>query len=777
MKQLFIFLFLFINISSFAQGITAPAPLTIEANATGVDAGDFVVNWTNNTDNILISLSLDYHSGATLSFPTTTGITRNYGYNLWTGISSIVFYGTKDNINAALAAMTISMGTIKTAVRINIEVSTYDASYFYNPVNKHFYKFISGATTYTNAKSGASGQASFKGKNAYLATITSQSENDFINNNVSYNNIWIALSDATTEGKWILDAGPEANINIWNTTVSGVTNTTYTAYAADGLTVAGQYANWCTSEPNNSDGSRNGEDAAVAKWGGATCWNDLADGNSSGIGGYLVEYSADFPGGSDYSGVYSAYVVHNNDVAFTLSNSNVLGTTNTSNYPNLFGGLQVNDGHTVNVASASKLNANKIILSGTGKIVFTDATSKWMPGTSNNLNNTFIHSPSTNTNPINWSVSSSWNYSTGSSGAGDVFYANAPYPGSGLPLHFTPYLNSPQGWSAQVNNTSQYIILNYDIPAYITGIVTQGRAYNGGQWVNTGNVDVSIDGTNWINVLTNSNFNTNSTDAVIVYFPNVVYAKYVRFVPQTWTNHITMRMGLIIKSNNIVSDGLLLHMDAGNLAAYNGTSTTWYDISGNGNIGTLGSSPTYSMPNKGYLTFNGSVTQVSIADNATMEPGTSDWSMEAWFYSTNTSGSTVILGKVNNGGASSAVSYMIRTSGSNLYAQMGDGTGTYINSTGYTIAANTWYQVLYVWKAGATKTLETFVNGKSIGTVTHTMSSLFNSSNPLYLGIYNGNEYAQSFTGNIGIVRLYKKALSAQDVLTNFNANRSRYGL
>mgnify|MGYP006178246365 CR=1 FL=1 len=82
--------------------------------------------------------------------------------------------------------MTLSIGSTKTAVKINIEISQYDASYVYNPVNKHFYKFVSGGVSYTAAKSGASGQASFKGKTPYLATITSQSENDFINNNYFY---------------------------------------------------------------------------------------------------------------------------------------------------------------------------------------------------------------------------------------------------------------------------------------------------------------------------------------------------------------------------------------------------------------------------------------------------------------------------------------------------------------------------------------------------------------------------------------------------------------
>ena len=185
MKKLVVFILLLIQASVFGQGITAPAPLTIEVNASNADAGNFVVSWGNTTDQILVSVSLDYQSGATLSFPTTTNLTLNTGYTTWTGITSIVFYGTRDNINIALAAMTVTMGSVKTAVKINIEISAYDANYKYNPNNKHFYKYVSSnAITYANAKSGASG-TTFKGKTGYLITITSQAEQDFINNNIT----------------------------------------------------------------------------------------------------------------------------------------------------------------------------------------------------------------------------------------------------------------------------------------------------------------------------------------------------------------------------------------------------------------------------------------------------------------------------------------------------------------------------------------------------------------------------------------------------------------
>ena len=54
-----------------------------------------------------------------------------------------------------------------------------------------------------------------------------------------------------------------------------------------------------------------------------------------------------------------------------------------------------------------------------------------------------------------------------------------------------------------------------------------------------------------------------------------------------------------------VTNGLLLYWDAGNLDSYPGTGTTIYDLSGNGNNGTLYNGVGYNQTNGGVLTFDG----------------------------------------------------------------------------------------------------------------------------------------------------------------------------
>lgn len=221
----------------------------------------------------------------------------------------------------------------------------------------------------------------------------------------------------------------------------------------------------------------------------------------------------------------------------------------------------------------------------------------------------------------------------------------------------------------------------------------------------------------------------------------------------------------------IVLSDLVLYFDPSNSSSYPGSGTTITDLSDSGLSGTM-SNITYTSP---YFTYNGSNSQVSIADNSVLEPESGDFTMETWFYASNITGGKVILGKFDNGGLAADVSYSIRTSSARLYAQIGDGTGAYVDSTDYTFSANTWYQVVYVWKSGVS--LETYINGSSIGSVSHSLTSILNHSNPLYLGRYNGGEYAQNFDGRIGITRLYNTSLSSSEVLSNYNADKSKYGL
>ena len=368
-----------------------------------------------------------------------------------------------------------------------------------------------------------------------------------------------------------------------------------------------------------------------------------------------------------------------------------------------------------------------------------------------------IHSPSTNSSPSYWGISSAWNSET-------TFSQD----------HYTPWLNNSRlGWAAGVNDANQWITLNYDEPTYIKGIVTQGRANNGGQWVKTAHIETSLTGSApWTRVQTNVALNTNSTDDVRINFPSPVFTKFVRVLPTDWNNHITLRMGLLVKPNTSTSDNLVLHYNPSMTESYPGSGTSLVDLSGNGLTGTM-SNLSYTNP---AFTFNGSTSQVSIPDNAALEPGTGSWTIEVWFKNVGSSSGTVI-GKYNNGGNSANISYALRLAGSNLIRADFSNGSTAIVTDNYTFTTNTWIQMVYIWDK-TNNSIYTYSNGvlKQTKAISIT-GGILNATTNLFLGSYNGGEYSQYFNGQMGIVRIYKKALNATEVLTNFNSNRALYGL
>ena len=365
-----------------------------------------------------------------------------------------------------------------------------------------------------------------------------------------------------------------------------------------------------------------------------------------------------------------------------------------------------------------------------------------------------IHSPSTNANPTYWSVSSVWNSETTFSQP-----------------HYTPWLNNTTlGWAALYNDVNQSITLSYDAPTTIKGIVTQGRANNGGQWVTTAHIETSPNGSApWTRILSNATLNSNSIDDVRVLFPTPVFAKAVKILPVGWNNHITMRLGLLLKPIDFTTNNLTLYYNPAMTESYSGSGNTVNDISGNGMNGTLSNVTTTATA----FTFNGSNSQVSIPDNAILEPGNGNWTIEIWFKPTVLNGT--VLGKYNNGGDTGNISYALRMGSNFIRADFSNGS-TGLVSDNYTLTPNNWVQMVYVWNK-TNNVLYTYSNGVLKQTKTITISGILNSSTNLFLGSYNGGEYAQYFNGQIGVVRLYNKPLTDSEVLNNFNTTKGTYGL
>jgi hypothetical protein len=384
-----------------------------------------------------------------------------------------------------------------------------------------------------------------------------------------------------------------------------------------------------------------------------------------------------------------------------------------------------------------------------------------------------IHSPSTNSSPIYWSISSAWNNSSGSTGAPDAFGV----------YHFTPWLNSGLGWAAQTLDANQYITLNYDEPAYINGVVIQPRSTSGNQFVTKVHVETSLTGAApWTRVVSDIPISTNITDDARVLFPVSVYAKSVKVIPVTWTNHITMRLGMLVKPNNYVTDGLVLNLDPANIKSYPGTGSTLSDLSTSINHATLTGSPTHNA-SRG-LTFNGSTQygRIPSVNGVTNFTNTQQYSVEIWFNPSNgqpNSGEAELLEKwdLNN---ESRYPYTIRfnESLSRMSVAAYDGSNNpYVLVTGFPV--NTWKQLVGVFDFVA-KTLTVYKDGVSAGSTS--LNGVGQVSNTSPVGIAGrvaptSGALQVPFKGTVGIIRMYNKALSSTEALQNYNNTKVRYSL
>lgn len=219
----------------------------------------------------------------------------------------------------------------------------------------------------------------------------------------------------------------------------------------------------------------------------------------------------------------------------------------------------------------------------------------------------------------------------------------------------------------------------------------------------------------------------------------------------------------------LVTDGLILYLDAGNANSYPGSGTTWTDISMNGNTGTLVSSPTYSSADGGNFIFSGTNYATAATANSLFNFGTGDFSMFLWFKSSYKSNYLTIASLDNSSSGNGIVFYGVITSGyfrSYVAGSSIDGT---IN-----ICTGNWTNLGVTRSSGL---VTQYINGLSRSTFTRATSLLTNQTLALGSNVSTGPGGYGGFPGSMSNVSIYNRALSASEVLQNYNALRGRYGL
>lgn len=227
-------------------------------------------------------------------------------------------------------------------------------------------------------------------------------------------------------------------------------------------------------------------------------------------------------------------------------------------------------------------------------------------------------------------------------------------------------------------------------------------------------------------------------------------------------------------SPRIVTSGLRLAVDAADKNSYKGSGTSWIDISGNGYNGTLTNGPTFSNRNGGSIVFDGTDDYVNCGNLGSFY---TQGTISYWMYSTavenfrNPFSTNYLAGNV--GIRFEQYTSVSPYGGFNLI--IGNDVGTY-NAYDYSptavLSANTWYNIVLVWNTSTNK-----VTGYLNSTLKFDSSNTYWATTLPSISIGSGFSSDRYFKGNIANTLIYNRGLTADEVLQNYNATKTRFGL
>ena len=227
----------------------------------------------------------------------------------------------------------------------------------------------------------------------------------------------------------------------------------------------------------------------------------------------------------------------------------------------------------------------------------------------------------------------------------------------------------------------------------------------------------------------------------------------------------------------IVSSGLICH-----LKTAPPTGSTWTDDVGNSNA-TLANSPTYSSSNGGYISLNGSdqyvmtSTSLNAQISGTSPSKSNDQSIFIWCYPTEQGIIVSEIGQATINTAWHDSNIEILSTGVVDFSVWHGSLANKVSSTAKSF--NNWYHLGWTYSG---TTLTAYINGASVGTVTLTRSAPFNNGQNLHYALGAADSTKMGSDGSfcamrVGSFQVYNRALTAGEVLTNYNSNKATYGL
>ena len=225
----------------------------------------------------------------------------------------------------------------------------------------------------------------------------------------------------------------------------------------------------------------------------------------------------------------------------------------------------------------------------------------------------------------------------------------------------------------------------------------------------------------------------------------------------------------------IVTDNLVLCLDAGNTKSYPGSGTTWNDLSGQNNDMTLTSAPSHTSGSGGYFQFDGvnDTASVSLSD---FNSGHNPISIEMWVNIDDTDTDyRHIFGTRETGNDCGFYTLLLNGANSTkMEARLTTASGN--TDIVYNLGSNwnSWRQIVFTYDTSDDRT-RLYINGSLVATSSTTNTGSFGTANPFTVARTSNNDFQTQMKGSKFLI--YTKALSSSEIEQNYNANKGRFGL
>lgn len=233
-------------------------------------------------------------------------------------------------------------------------------------------------------------------------------------------------------------------------------------------------------------------------------------------------------------------------------------------------------------------------------------------------------------------------------------------------------------------------------------------------------------------------------------------------------------LGIKDSGPKIVTDSLVLWLDASRLRSYPGSGTTWTDLSIGQRNATLVNGPTYNSSNGGYIVFDGTDDYSTFSDSG-LPSGTSSRTMFIYFKITSYANYPAIFSygtPQTKTGASPGQQCILQITNTGALRYSAYGSPEFSDPTN-TLSTGVWYSAAYSWD-GTTHRL--YLNGSQVNTNTYALFSTVLDGSGAVAAYREGNTaYASPFNGSVSTAMIYSRALSATEILQNHNSLKIRY--